>query len=582
MAGYTRQDVSNDIANGNTIDATDLDAEFDAAAAAFDASTGHAHGGAAGEGAPILVLGPVQDFIGSASSFSPKTNATYDLGATSFRWNAGHFASVRSTGSGGGNFFASSTVQTASDGHYTWDGDNDTSMRRSAANTIKFATGGTDRMTLDSNGVTVTNLIATTLSGTLTGSLMGNASTATTLATARNFSITGGATAAAESFNGSAAVVLNVTALNASNLSAGTVPSGRMVGSYTSITGVGALAAGSIASGFGNINIGSNDITASTITATDGVQPPEGTVTTPGLRFSTDTNTGLYSNEENTLSISAGGVQSAKFSGSAVTLGSGVQFLGQTSDTASAPSFSWSGDTNVGLYRPAVNEIGVSCAGETARFTESSFHVGRASIDSTEEGISLAMDGFVVATRNDDVVVRLNRLNGDGTIVNFQQQNVTEGSISVSGTTITYSSFLGSHWSQFYTGENPDLLKGTVVETVDEMCEWPGETNDRLPKFKVSDTEAASSVYGVFLGWDEDDDFKDAYIASLGAFVVRVSALQEGLKRGDLLESAGNGTARKQEDNIVKSSTIAKVTSNVISHTYSDGSYLIPCVLMCG
>ena len=53
----------------------------------------------------------------------------------------------------------------------------------------------------------------------------------------------------------------NVAAINADNISSGTVPVARVSGSYTSITGTGALDAGSITSGFGNINIGSSTIT---------------------------------------------------------------------------------------------------------------------------------------------------------------------------------------------------------------------------------------------------------------------------------------------------------------------------------
>jgi len=47
-----------------------------------------------------------------------------------------------------------------------------------------------------------------------------------------------------------------------------------------------------------------------------------------------------------------------------------------------------------------------------------------------------------------------------------------------------------------------------------------------------------------------------------------------------LLMSAGDGTAKPQGDDIVRSKTIAKVTSTNVSRTYDDGSYLVPCVLM--
>jgi len=52
-----------------------------------------------------------------------------------------------------------------------------------------------------------------------------------------------------------------VATLNASNLASGTVPVARVSGSYTGITGTGALNAGSITSGFGNIDNGSSTLT---------------------------------------------------------------------------------------------------------------------------------------------------------------------------------------------------------------------------------------------------------------------------------------------------------------------------------
>jgi hypothetical protein len=52
------------------------------------------------------------------------------------------------------------------------------------------------------------------------------------------------------------------------------------------------------------------------------------------------------------------------------------------------------------------------------------------------------------------------------------------------------------------------------------------------------------------------------------------------VQKGDLLMSAGDGTAKPQGDDIVRSKTVAKVTSNHVTCTYADGSYCVPCVLM--
>jgi cytoskeletal protein CcmA (bactofilin family) len=80
--GYTRADVSNNIADGNIINASDIDNEYDAIEAAFNSSTGHTHDGTSAEGGAITVVGPVQDLVVSATEVKPKTTNTLDLGTS--------------------------------------------------------------------------------------------------------------------------------------------------------------------------------------------------------------------------------------------------------------------------------------------------------------------------------------------------------------------------------------------------------------------------------------------------------------------------------------------------------------------
>ena len=91
MAGYTRQDTANNIANGNVIDADDLDSEFNAVEDAFQASSGHNHDGSAGEGAPITKVGPGQDIIVGTSTVLPKANNIIDLGSSAAQYKDGYF-----------------------------------------------------------------------------------------------------------------------------------------------------------------------------------------------------------------------------------------------------------------------------------------------------------------------------------------------------------------------------------------------------------------------------------------------------------------------------------------------------------
>ena len=174
------------------------------------------------------------------------------------------------------------------------------------------------------------------------------------------------------------------------------------------------------------------------------------------------------------------------------------------------------------------------------------------------------------------------RSTNDGTIISLRQDGTEEGTISVSGTTVSYNGGHLSRWSQLPSGtERTEILRGSVLSNIDEMCEWGDEENEQLNRMKVSDVEGDKNVSGVFQCWDDDDDTytNDFYCAMTGDFIIRIAA-GTTVERGDLLMSAGDGTAKPQDDDIIRSKTIAKVTSTNVSCTYEDGSYCVPCVLM--
>ena len=220
----------------------------------------------------------------------------------------------------------------------------------------------------------------------------------------------------------------------------------------------------------------------------------------------------------------------------------------------------------------------------------------------------------------------------DGTLVHFRTGSVngaTHGSISISGTTCSYNAFSGSHWSRLSDNSKPTILKGTIIETIDEMCDWyqaeftvpatgeddayvrnepiglpsgksVGDTitytyegtdytatiikegDEKHVKCKISDTADSKKVYGVHMAWDADDDtVNDMYVTAVGTHVVRINK-DVTVSAGDLLSSNGDGTAKVQDDDIIRSKTIGKVLTNLKQETYSDGSYTVPCALYCG
>lgn len=105
--------------------------------------------------------------------------------------------------------------------------------------------------------------------------------------------------------------------------------------------------------------------------------------------------------------------------------------------------------------------------------------------------------------------------------------------------------------------------------------------NTHLNKIKVSDVERDRNVTGVWECWQDNEEIRwDLSIAQAGDYFVRIGA-GVSVTMGDLLESAGDGTARPQADDVIRSSTIGKVNATFVIETYPDGSYTVPCNLMC-
>lgn len=234
-----------------------------------------------------------------------------------------------------------------------------------------------------------------------------------------------------------------------------------------------------------------------------------------------------------------------------------------------------------GAERARITGAGSFCVNATAPI----LGVGSTSVGFGVEAASTDGSSLFVS-RATNIPVYINR-NNDGALVAFHRAGTQEGSISVSGSTVSYNGGHLARWSQLPNSQrDPALLKGTVLSNLDEMCEWLDPEgnplpNEQLNRVKVSDVEGDPNVAGVFVNWDNDDQANpyDMNIAMTGDMIIRICA-GVVVQKGDLLMSAGDGTAKPQGDDIRRSKTVAKVTSNHITCTYADGSYCVPCVLM--
>ena len=174
------------------------------------------------------------------------------------------------------------------------------------------------------------------------------------------------------------------------------------------------------------------------------------------------------------------------------------------------------------------------------------------------------------------VAGRFNRSNEDGAVIGIHQAGTQEGTISVSGSTVSYNGFSGNHET---SGIASDTLIGTVCSTIDELDTYlsgskEGQTRADHAKIKVSDAVGDTRVYGVLTNFDREIDNKPI-VASVGIGSILVTGSCVG---GDLLESNGDGTAKVQDDDIIRSKTIGKVT---IGNSTSSVK-LVSCVLYCG
>jgi len=242
--------------------------------------------------------------------------------------------------------------------------------------------------------------------------------------------------------------------------------------------------------------------------------------------------------------------------------------------------------TSDAAFRYSNNVVFGAGATERARITSAgTLFIGRTS-DTDGAGLTLEGSGFIRSNRDGGTPMVVNRNTDDGTLVSLRQAGAEEGSISVSGTTVSFNGGHLSRWSQLPDGSKDEsIVKGTVMSNLDDMCVWEKDgvvaENEQLNKMKVSDVEGDTSVAGVFVNWtmDEQYDVDDMNVAMTGDMIIRI-ANGVVVQKGDLLMSAGDGTAKPQGDDIVRSKTVAKVTSNHITCTYADGSYCVPCVLM--
>ena len=358
---------------------------------------------------------------------------------------------------------------------------------------------------------------------------------------------------------------------------------GHSVGGSNIVT-TGALNSGSITSGFGTIDTGSSTITT-TGAISGGSLTANGGVTVDNITID-GTEIDLSSGD---LTLDVAGDIVLDANGQQIFFKKDGTTFGQIQTEATPANFTFESTVSDGdiIFKGSDGGSGI----EAMRIDMSEgghLLIGTTSVigtgNNTNEHIELRNNGTLVISKNAGVGMAISRGTNDGTLVQLQQAGTVEGTIDVSGTTVTYNGFAGSHESSGIPTNTPI---GTVVSTIDELDVYfskqegvsgeennpkAGQTRADHAKVKVSDTAGDKAVYGVVGNFNAQGKVN---VASVGIGSVRVTG---ACAKGDLLESNGDGTATVQSDDIVRSKTIGKVT---IGNSSTDVK-LVSCVLYCG
>jgi hypothetical protein len=182
---------------------------------------------------------------------------------------------------------------------------------------------------------------------------------------------------------------------------------------------------------------GTNDMPGRLVfsTTADGASSP-----TERMRITNAGNVGIANTSPTEKLHVTGNIKASGF------IDADTSFRGQATDSASAPSYCWTGDTNTGMFRPASNTIAFATnGGERARINSSgNLLVGTTAeltiTSTTTGGFSFkTADNALHASRSAGAVLNLQRTTSNGASVFFFRDTTNVGNISVTTTATAFN-----------------------------------------------------------------------------------------------------------------------------------------------
>ena len=177
--------------------------------------------------------------------------------------------------------------------------------------------------------------------------------------------------------------------------------SSRTTGVYTPTIGELCLTA----SGVGTFTVKTGS--AGAILEVGVLQVPDGTAALPSYTFTSDSDSGVYKSGTDQIGITAGGVQVMHFDSIGVSLASG--YIDAPAGSEGAPTYTFTGDVDTGIYAPTGDDLSFSTGG-TRRLLLDNLGMTLASgaiIDTDGGALTLQTAGGVGVLVTDDPVIAL-------------------------------------------------------------------------------------------------------------------------------------------------------------------------------
>jgi hypothetical protein len=431
-------------------------------------------------------------------------------------------------------------------------GDDNTGLFFPADNEIGFATGGAERMRIDSNGnvgIGTNNPSAklevssdVLVNGLTLGLGASSVSTNTALGDSVLSENTTGALNSAIGFN---ALLLNTT--GGDNTAVGVrALRENTIGALNSAFGTNALLFNT--TGNNNTASGFRALTSNTTGSNNtALGKNSGQLITTGSK---NTILGSFNGNQNGLDIRSADNYIVLADGDGVprivvdssgNLGIGITNPSEklhvagavsiTDGSAGSPALTNNDDTNTGMFFPVADEIGFSTGGsERVRIDDGgNLIVGKTSNDASAVGTYIRSSGDIYGTTNNFQVASFRRNGTSGAIIAFQSGVTSTGSISVSGSTTTYNS------TSDYRLKNDIKPIETAVEKVMALnpCNFAWNLDDtRSNGFIAHEVQLIEP--NAVTGEKDGDDIQAMDASKL--IPILTAALQDALKRIAVLE----------------------------------------------